>query len=374
MKGIQINPNHAVAIYDNDTTASLQAWLYSPLDRLPPMQFFTAAQSAVDNWALIRVSDGNTVAQDPLLWFISDLTTGGRFHTYFGDLLTTPVPEGIYRARIELVNGDVYWSHALCCSPLFTPLTGSFGLTLDSCQQTNGYELDYTATGADYVEVYLGSIRQPDQGLAVKIKGPASPVEVRTYQIILVKDYEAQNGGIVSIRKPYTLTLTSDDACPTAVLTPGATVGGYGEELAFLEWWEDKDRQAQGIMYQDYLLRTESYRQRFYGKFWRAAPIPLVEEAFLIDANGNRVRQSATIGEALQLECWPIPDYAFTVLANAQNHQHITIENMDSGPRAVERFEFSSEQVGEDDKYKGIFSLTFNVAYVAGCQEDYEVE
>lgn len=369
MKGIPINPYHLVAIYDNNTEASLQGHLYSPADALPPIQFETAERSNVASWSLVRVSDGATYAQAIGGWYDFD-HDDGQFHTYFGGALSTPVPDGIYRARIVLANADVYWSHALCCSTLFSALTGNFSLMIESCQQNGEFVFNFVATGADYVEVYLEDVFQASYGPEFQVVGPSSPpFTTYNYDIILKRDYEAENGGRVTLQREYTFVVFSTGACFANTLTPGSVSGSYGEELAFLEWWGDNDRKTQKIVYQS--QGGDEYRQRFYGKFWRAAPEARVENNFIVDANGNLTRRSATAAEAIILECWPVPDYAFTVLANAGNHENIQVSNMDGEPTPVDRFEFSTAEVGEDDRHKGVFSLTINTQYVSGCQEDY---
>jgi hypothetical protein len=370
MIGLQINPYHAVAVYLGQPEASQQGFLYSPTLRLPPIQFYTANLIRVDDWRLVRISDGAEFVQDPDDWNSFLPVGGGRIHTYHGNDLLAPLEDGTYQAKITMTNGTIFWSHAICATRLFDAEAGTLSMVLDACTQTNGYYLDFVATGASYVEIYLEGVFQRTDGPAFRIGGSAEPIEVRNYTVILFADIEDSNGGRISAQRPYTITLTSNAACPSIVITPGTATLASGEELMYLEWWNDTDVIAQRILYQEH--NDKSYRQRFYGKFWRQAPDPVLEQAFLVDKNGRQILQSATIGEGLNLECWPVPDYAFTVLANAGIHENRELSNMSGSPTLLDRLEFSSSPVGDSDMFKGQFACVVNLEYVGGCKEDFE--
>lgn len=370
MRGIQINPYHAVAIYDNDTEASLQGHLYSPTSVLPPMQFATGATNKVQSWALVRVSDGAEYAQSAGAWAVFDGGAGAYFHTYdASSLLITPPPDGIYRARLTMASGPPHWSHALCCTKILDSvvLTGTaISLAVDSCSQPDGYDFVLTASGATYVEVYLLGVLQFSATATFELSGLATPTETRVYTIRCYATIEDSNGGGVDIYKDFELTLDSDDACGTAVVAAvGIPAGEHGEELAYLEWSNPNDIQSQKILYQT------GYVQRFYGKFWRDAPVPVEESEYIVAENGGRVLRSTIMAEQLILECWPVPDYAFTVLANAGKHKNVSFFNMGGEETEIDIFEFGTAAIGEDDRRKGIFRMQVNRVYVAGCQEDF---
>jgi hypothetical protein len=376
MKGIQINPYNLVAIYAADTEASLQGFLYSPTKRLPPMQFYIpGAASRVDEWELVNIESGAVFAQDDGLWGAESDGTG-QWLTYFGGLLDNPPPEGKYRARIVRRNGQVYWSHALCLTAIFddaAAIGAALTLSVESCGQTNGYEFDMESGGA-WVEIFLNDIPFKTETANFKIKALAAPPRTDVWRIRVHAGLEDSNSGGVDVYQDYLLTVTNPAlACTNYTFAAdGSPVGGQVEELYRLEWRNTKDVQSQRLLYQEQ-TGGDMYTQKMYLKAWRAFPVPVLENEFLVGSDGSQVLRSATVAEQLLLENWPVPDYAFTVLANAGLHQDIKLFNLTGEETALDAFEFTVKQIGTSDQAAGVFGCTVHRRYVSGCEEDFEI-
>lgn len=376
MKGIQINPYNLVAMYATDTEASLQSFLYSPTLRLPPIQFYLPTEEdPVASWDLVNISTGAVVAQDATQWG-TEADADGHWNTYFGAALQTPPGEGMYRARVVTEAALVYWSHAMCLTRIFDTVAKAAGpsLAIDQCTQTNGYRFYFEATGATRVGVVLNGVAQADQLPTFSLAAGATPARVDTWVITLYSILEDSNGGGTAVQRSWTLVVSDpSDACANYTFAAtGSASGTAGEELMFLEWRNTKDVRSAHLLYQ--VQTAGTYTQRMYLKAWRGAPVPALESEFLVDIDGGQVLRSATVAEDLVLQCWPVPDYAFTVLAAAGVQDTKALYNMSGGGTALDALAVATRAEGNSDQATGLFACTVNRRYLSGCEEDFDLQ
>lgn len=376
MRRVPINPYNIVPIYDNDTSGSQQAFLYSPTLSLPPMQFYLSSDIGISSWKLVRETDGAEYAQDESQWTATESTSAGlAWYTYFGAALSNPVPDGMYRAVIELASGGILYSHRLCCSILFDSLEGldsALSLEIESCSQDDDYSFEMSvADGQSYQVILDGSVVQAGSG-SFTLTGASVGIENdREYTIIIGNNIEDSNGGRINASKSYTLTIPDiTNACLGASLSSEDASAAYGEELAYLEWWGDKDDQSLKLLYQEQ-AGNAVYKQRLYGKWWANTPEPFIEEELLVTKAGIPVRRSTTLADVIAMDMWPIPDNCLIALNAATTADNKQMVNMGGAATQVDYFETDISKPGEDDQHILNLNLRFNSRYQAGCKEDY---
>lgn len=376
MRRVPINPYNVIPIYDNDTAGSQQAFLYSPTQALPPMQFYLSSDVGIEGWKLVRETDGAEYAQLAADWTATESTAAGlAWYTYFGTPLDNPPPAGMYRAVIELASGGLLYSHRLCCTTLFDDLDGldsALSLSISSCSQDFDYSFEMTVPdGQSYQVILDGTVVQAGEGSFTLTGASVGIEDDREYTIIIGNVVEDSNGGRINASKAYTLYIPDiANACSGAALTSDDAAAAYGEELAYLEWWGDKDDQALKLLYQEQ-AGNAVYKQRLYGKWWANTPEPFIEEDLLVTKAGVPVPRSKTLADVLAMDMWPIPDNCLIALNAAATIENKQFVNMGGAATQIDYIEAEISKPGDSDQHILSLNLRYNSRFMSGCKEDY---
>lgn len=362
-----VNPFHLYGVYDRDNDLSKLGYYQVPTYRTMSFQFLRSGSDTVSAFDLVT-SSGTVLSQD-----VSEIATyaisgGSTFYWSQGNTLTNPPSNGtLYRPRVTLSGGAIYWGHQCLANAVFDI---SFpALSVGSCSSTEVTLLADFPVGANV------QVKVSDNNSSYESTFNPSALTIDLSELtqsggfygatVTVNSYiYAGNTGSRSVSTQYTLTADILDVCGTAALSTGTQTGL--EEINNFELTinNSTDIQSKGILY------SQGFRQKmwFSGEFLQ--PEARVTENYKENGEGDITFQSARLGEAQRFEFWPCPDRASLGLSFAKYSSSVILTGAGLSS-TLYLMEFEPVPVENEDRPKGLLVAEFDGAFVQNTMENY---
>lgn len=362
-----INPYNALAFYTEVLEEHEEAPLYSPHRMLPTWQCeFNTSEVSGGVTATIVDANLNTVQAIPGGSVDSDSTSDSKTYITYKGLsdLSPTLDEGMY--RIKLVTGDdTYYSHPICVSnafqemefqmlPACTSASGG-GFAIPVVEFTKAVDMESNIE-FDYGNGYVWGGYTSGTIQSSSIIGSGA-VEIGIRRNVFYPD-----GSV--FYKEYTLS-TNTSGCSGSSLSTASFGGRNYDNYCYLEFYNSNDLSGMGLFYQD------NYKQKIYFHAAYDFPIPVTEETFLQNGQNDLFLETAALGEQLNIDVYPVPDYMITVLQSVRYHDTVTLVTCADEKRvSLTNFQFTPVRVEDDIRMKGRITAEINRVFIKGCQTD----
>lgn len=368
-----INPFHIYPVYSYDNDISLLGHYLVPTRRAHSMQFNLPGVLTVSDFSFVTTT-GSVIAQATSEISTYETSTGRTFYWTNGNFSLVTVANGTsYRPRITMSNGAIYWGHLCCASFVFddnypeleigfcTP-DGLAGVINFTSPYPLGAAVQITLTDNNSAfETELSAFGGSIDSTLLTADG-SSNISANIVVSIFISD---PNGGSRTITSVYTLAANNSDVCGTVNLTKISEDGSKDLNVFELTAFNSKDVISQGIYY------GGGFRQKLWFHGYFAQPIPLLDENYLANGQGDEFFQSARTAEAQVLDFWPCVDRAGLGLSYLKYSDNITL--LGAGlSNSLYRLGFEFVPVENEDRPKGRITAEFEGAFVQAIIENYE--
>lgn len=362
------NPYHIYPVYDRDNDLSKLGYYSAPTYRTMSFQFSRTGTATVSAFDLVT-TDGTVLGQD-----VSEIATfaenGGKtFYWSQGNNLSNPPQSGtMYRPRITLTGGIVYWGHMICANAIFDIAYPT--LRINTCS-SNTILLDATYPNAANVQIKVEDANSSFE-TTIDVANPEfditqlTPSGLNYSATVTITSYLfSGNGGARRLSVAYPLTSTITDVCGDALLGTGVQTGLEEINTFELTIFNSTDVQSQEILY------SQGFRQKmwFVGEF--LDPIPRITENYLENGENAEFFQSARTAEAQVVEFWPCPDRAALGLPFAKYNSSVILNGAGSS-YTLYRLLFEPVVVENEARPKGRITAEFDGAFVQSLMSNYE--
>lgn len=363
------NPFHIYPIYVIDTPLSKLGYYSAPTYRSPSFQFKRLGTATVSAFDL--VTDTGTVISQ-LTSEISTFEDSEGYTHYWanGNNFDTPPVNGtMYRPRITLSSGSVYWGHMVCADAVFNIAYPSVrvaacadGVITLGTTYTLGANIQITVSDNNSAYTTTLDLDDPSidtDNLTADSGSYSANVEIVSYLY-------GNNGGTRRVSATYVLSADESDICGVGLTLVLSEQTGLEDIDAYeLTVFNTKDIQSQSLLY------SQGFRQKFWFKGYFAQPQPRLNENYLENGESERFFQSARVSEAQVLEFWPCPDRASIGLSFAKYNDRIILVGAGNS-YTLYQFEFEAVEVEREDRPKGRITAEFDGAFIQANLSNYE--
>lgn len=345
--------------------------LYCSTKNLPATQIKLASSTSGSSFLAFLVNPDSGFSQTVTSHVSRTCTTAGVFFDYDGATLDTELDEGFYQLKL-VVGSTEYWGYPYCAKGVYDSTFLHVPNISCSSSGAGSYTFTWADTPSNFQEEF-GYLHQYNAGSGWITFGSASGTLTEAdlgdsgtiTANIRIKTFRGNTEGWAI----YELSFNASNPCSYStnlIAHGGESSDGFG----YISWTNTNDLQNLGLRY------AGGYAQRFYFEAHPGHPAAVLQDNFVQNGTNGLFLESGLIAEQVNVDFWPLPEHAATVLASIRLHDTINaVANWYQGTESgLTNFSFTPTPVEGSLCQQGRFSWERNRQYVGGCQEDFTTQ